>query len=120
MVSLEDSCFLYLLIIIKGDRSQRFSTVTEYFQYIIDQDWNQLREQPNSIAGELDAISKYTSLKILESLISQFVNEEYQNGPFKLICDDFGPANMIVKSDEDLTIVGVCLLYTSDAADEMD
>ncbi|CAG8049799.1 unnamed protein product [Penicillium olsonii] len=90
-----------------GDRSKRFSTVTEYFQHIIDQDWNQLREQPNSIAGELDAISKYTSLKILESLIPQFVNEEYKNGPFKLICDDFGPANMIVKSDEDFTIVEV-------------
>ncbi|CAI7666447.1 unnamed protein product, partial [Penicillium bialowiezense] len=31
----------------------------------------------------------------------------YADGPFKLICDDFGPANMIVKSEEDLTIVGV-------------
>lgn len=37
----------------------------------------------------------------------QFVNAEYEKGPFKLICDDFGPANMIVKSREDLTIVGV-------------
>lgn len=28
-------------------------------------------------------------------------------GPFKLICDDFGPANMIIKSAEDLTVVAV-------------
>lgn len=52
-------------------------------------------------------ISKYTSLSILESLIPRFVDTAYKNGPFKLICDDFGPANMIVKSEKDLTIVGV-------------
>jgi len=79
----------------------------EYFQYVINQDSQQLRDQPNSITGRLDGISKYTSLKVLESLIPQFVNVKYENGPFKLICDDFGPSNMIVKSDKDLTIVGV-------------
>lgn len=78
-----------------------------YFQNIIEQDWQQLRDQPNSITGELDGISKHASLSILESLISRFVNPAYEKGPFKLICDDFGPANMIVKSEKDLTIVGV-------------
>ncbi|KAJ5788919.1 Aminoglycoside phosphotransferase [Penicillium psychrosexuale] len=90
-----------------GDRTQGFSTTTEYFQYIIGQDWQQLRHQPNSAIAELDVYSKYTSLSILESLIPQFVNTADENGPFKLICDDFTPANMIVKSDSDLTIVGV-------------
>jgi len=28
-------------------------------------------------------------------------------GLFKLLCDDFGLANMIVRSKDDLTIVGV-------------
>jgi hypothetical protein len=37
----------------------------------------------------------------------QLVNAKYDRGPFKLICDDFGPANMIVRSKDDLTIVGV-------------
>ncbi|KAJ5972397.1 uncharacterized protein N7479_002315 [Penicillium vulpinum] len=32
---------------------------------------------------------------------------EFNEGPFKLICDDLGLANMIVKSSEDLTIVGI-------------
>lgn len=32
---------------------------------------------------------------------------EFDEGPFKLICDDLGLANMIVKSSEDLTIVGI-------------
>ncbi|KAJ5145893.1 uncharacterized protein N7515_000457 [Penicillium bovifimosum] len=90
-----------------GDRTKGFSTTMAYFQYVIDQDWQQLRYQPNSITGELDAISKYASLSIVKSLIPRFVNAAYENGPFKLICDDFGPANMIVKSEKDLTIVGV-------------
>lgn len=34
-------------------------------------------------------------------------NNVYDNGPFKLICDDLGLANMIVRSEDDLTIVGV-------------
>ena len=35
------------------------------------------------------------------------MNVKHENGPFKLIFDDFGPANMIVKSEQDLTIVGI-------------
>lgn len=108
MVPLESFSFLLLLIkVFKGDRTKGFSTTMAYFQYVIDQDWQQLRYQPNSIAGELDATAKYASLSILESLIPRFVNVAYEKGPFKLICDDFGPANMIVKSEKDLTIVGV-------------
>lgn len=40
-------------------------------------------------------------------MIPQLVNAKYDRGPFKLICDDFGPANMIVRSKDDITIVGV-------------
>lgn len=36
-----------------------------------------------------------------------YVNERYDRGPFKLTCDDLGLANLIVKSDDDLTVVGV-------------
>ncbi|KAJ5365978.1 hypothetical protein N7517_008864 [Penicillium concentricum] len=35
------------------------------------------------------------------------VNPDYDQGPSKLICDDFSPANVIVKSQDDLTIVGM-------------
>lgn len=34
-------------------------------------------------------------------------NTTYDKGPFKLICDDMGPANVLVKSKDDLTITGV-------------
>lgn len=40
-------------------------------------------------------------------MMPEMVNEKYDQGPFKLICDDLGPANVIVRSQGDLTIVGV-------------
>ncbi len=43
----------------------------------------------------------------MRSLLPHFVEEDYDHGPFKLICDDLGLANLIVKSEEDLTVVGV-------------
>lgn len=91
----------------QGDRTEGFQTTSQYFQYILGQDLQQLQEQPNSVTGEQNAESRYASLRILESMMPDMINEKYDRGPFKLICDDLGPANVIVKSTEDLTIVGV-------------
>jgi hypothetical protein len=43
----------------------------------------------------------------LKSLIPDLVERDYDRGPFKLICDDLGLANLIVRSEGDLTVVGV-------------
>lgn len=88
------------------DQIGGFSNTKEFFQSVNNQDWQQLRFQLNSIAGPRSARSRYASLKILESLIPDMIHPGYDQGPFKLIFDDFGPANMIVRSKEDLTIVG--------------
>lgn len=40
-------------------------------------------------------------------MMPDMINKKYEHGPFKLIYDALGPANVIVKSREDLTIVGV-------------
>lgn len=56
---------------------------------------------------ELEGKSLFAALKILESMMPTMINEKYNRGPFKLICDDFGPANVLVRSPDDLTIVGV-------------
>lgn len=90
-----------------GDRRQGFATTTEYFQHVVGQDWEQLVHQPNSIAGPYNAKSKYVAFKVLKSLIPDLVNAKYDRGKFKLICDDLGLANLIVRSKEDLTVVGV-------------
>lgn len=90
-----------------GDRNSGFMTTTEYFQYVVEQDWEQLLAQPNSIGGEYNARTKYESLSVMKTLISSFVHPEYDRRRFKLICDDLSLANVIVRSEEDLTIVGL-------------
>lgn len=47
------------------------------------------------------------AFKVLKSLIPDFVNSKYDNCKFKLICDDLGLANLIVRGKHDLTVVGV-------------
>jgi len=90
-----------------GNRLQGFATTTEYFQYVIGQDWEQLVHQPNTVCGPNDAKSKYVAFKVLRSIIPDLIHTNYDRGKFKLICDDLGLSNLIVKSKEDLTIVGV-------------
>ncbi|KAK2741550.1 hypothetical protein FQN55_008305 [Onygenales sp. PD_40] len=90
-----------------GDRTQGFATTTEYFQYLAGQDWDQLIHQPNSTVGFYDAQNKFAAFKALKNLIPDLIHPKYDHGKFKLICDDLGLANLIVRSREDLTVVGV-------------
>ncbi|KAI9848064.1 MAG: hypothetical protein M1837_001166 [Sclerophora amabilis] len=90
-----------------GDRTKGFLTTTEYFQYVVEQDWEQLLNQPNSIGGESNARTKYESLSALKTLIPNFIHPEYDRGHFKIICDDLSLANVVVRSKDDLTIVGL-------------
>ncbi|KAJ5261087.1 phosphotransferase enzyme family protein [Penicillium angulare] len=90
-----------------GDRSRGFTTATEYFSYVIDQDWQQLIKQPNSVPGPLCARDMYKAFSAMRELMPQLVHPEYDRSKFKFICDDFGLANLIVRSEEDMTIVGV-------------
>lgn len=43
----------------------------------------------------------------MKTLIPSFVHPEYNRGRFKIICDDLSLANVIVRSRDDLTIVGL-------------
>ncbi|RAH62798.1 phosphotransferase enzyme family protein [Aspergillus piperis CBS 112811] len=90
-----------------GDRTKGFATTTEYFQYVVGQDWEQLVHQPNSVCGEYDAQNKYVAFKALRSFVPDLIHSKYNHGNFKLICDDLGLANLIVRSKDDLTVVGV-------------
>ncbi|OJI82034.1 hypothetical protein ASPTUDRAFT_175578 [Aspergillus tubingensis CBS 134.48] len=90
-----------------GDRTKGFATTTEYFQYVVGQDWEQLVHQPNSVCGEYDAQNKYVAFKALRSFVPDLIHPKYNHGNFKLICDDLGLANLIVRSKDDLTVVGV-------------
>ncbi|RAH78234.1 hypothetical protein BO86DRAFT_402920 [Aspergillus japonicus CBS 114.51] len=90
-----------------GDRTQGFATTTEYFQYVANQDLGQLIHQPNSTVGLYDAKNKYVAFKVLRALIPDLVNAKYDRYKFKLICDDLGLANLIVRGRDDLAVVGV-------------
>lgn len=81
-----------LLLIDKslGDRDRDFSSTTEYFQHVVERDWEQLIRQPNSVCGKDDAMAKYRTFKVLKSMIPNFVNEKYDRTKFKIICDDLG------------------------------
>jgi hypothetical protein len=90
-----------------GNRMEGFSSTTEYFQYVVQQDWHQLVHQLNSTYGRYDAMAKYRKFKVLKSLVPAFVHGEYDCAKFKIICDDLGLANLLVRSREDLTVIGV-------------
>ncbi|KAH1515606.1 hypothetical protein KXW39_000824 [Aspergillus fumigatus] len=90
-----------------GEWAHGFTSTRQYFEYVNNQDWRQLLLQRNSIAGPRSARSRYAGLNILKSLIPELINTNYDRGPFKIICDDFGLANVMVRSKDDLTIIGV-------------
>ncbi|KAL5121973.1 hypothetical protein ACEQ8H_000189 [Pleosporales sp. CAS-2024a] len=90
-----------------GERSRGFTSTTEYFQYVAEQDWEQLVHQTSSTYDQYDAMAKYRSFKALQSVIPDYVHREYDRSKFKLICDDLGLANLMVRSRNDLTIIGV-------------
>jgi hypothetical protein len=73
----------------------------------VEQHWQQFTTQRNSVYEEERGKQNYVFHKILKSLAGRHTWPEFDRGPFKLICDDFGPANMIVDNRDDLNIVGV-------------
>ncbi len=89
------------------DVSRTFSSTTEYFHHVAEQDLRHLREQPNSIDNIDDARSKYTHCGIFKAITSHFVSKKHDRGPFKLVCDDMRFGNILVNNAKDLKIVAV-------------
>lgn len=52
-------------------------------------------------------MTKYRSFKVLKSVIPNFVHNDYDRTKFKIICDDLGLVNLMVRSRQDLTAIGV-------------
>ncbi|KAL4804124.1 hypothetical protein BDV18DRAFT_166287 [Aspergillus unguis] len=90
-----------------GNSMKGFSTTTNYFQYVASQDWEQLLHQPNSTAGFYDAQNRFLAFKTLQRVIPHLIHPAYERRKFKLVCDDLGLANLIVRGKDDLTVVGV-------------
>ncbi|OAA53478.1 Protein kinase-like domain protein [Niveomyces insectorum RCEF 264] len=87
-------------------RSEAFSTRT-YMQHLVEQHWQQFAKQRNSVEDDESGKANYIFHHVLRSLVDRHVWPDYDAGPFKLICDDFGPGNMLVNNRQELKIVGV-------------
>ncbi|KAI3331425.1 hypothetical protein HD806DRAFT_518450 [Xylariaceae sp. AK1471] len=92
---------------ILGLRGETYSSTTEYFHHIVDQDLEQLHMQPNSVDDAEDARDKFIYWNVMKALIARHVLPSRDNGPFKFMCDDFQPTNMIVNNEQDLKIIAV-------------
>lgn len=90
-----------------GNVLRTFSSTTEYFCHVAEQDLQHLREQPNSVDDEDDARKKYLHCSILKGITPHFVSARHDHGPFKLNCDDLRLGNILVNNAKDLKIVAV-------------
>ncbi|KAI0097480.1 hypothetical protein GGR51DRAFT_540809, partial [Nemania sp. FL0031] len=99
-----------------GPRDKTYLSTSEYFHHIVDQDLEHLHKQPNSVDDAEDARDKFVYWNVMKALISRHVLPGQDNGPFKFMCDDFQPANMIVNNEKDLEVIAVIDLEWSYAA----
>jgi hypothetical protein len=87
------------------DHPEPFRTATDYINYLTEQNSVHLHKQRNCVDDVDDARKKFTCRRLLQTVTSQFVSRQFDQGPFKLFCDDFRPGNILV--DENLQITAV-------------
>ncbi|KAM0812778.1 hypothetical protein AB5N19_12769 [Seiridium cardinale] len=90
-----------------GPRDETYSSTAEYFHHIVDRDLEQLHVQLNSVDDAEDAREKFIYWNVMKALIPRQVLPGRDKGPFKFMCDDFQPTNMIVNNEKDLEIIAV-------------
>lgn len=73
----------------------------------MDRDLEQLDTQLNSVDDAEDARNKFVYWKVMKALVARHVLPGQDKGPFKFMCDDFQPTNMIVNNEKDLKIIAV-------------
>ncbi|KAJ5633892.1 hypothetical protein N7528_001734 [Penicillium herquei] len=92
-----------------GDRTKGFASADEYIKHLVNENWMHVNKQKMGIQHKDHARMLYGAWQVMRRLVEtgDFINENYNTSQFKLICDDLGLANLIVRSEEDLTVVGV-------------
>ncbi|MCJ1309526.1 hypothetical protein MMC25_003186 [Agyrium rufum] len=73
-----------------------FATAKDYFLCLVEQHFAKLRLQRNdAISGEADCNRKHVARCLFRRIIRE-KTFEYNNGPFRLFCDDFRPSNVLI------------------------
>ncbi|KFY95513.1 hypothetical protein V500_02740 [Pseudogymnoascus sp. VKM F-4518 (FW-2643)] len=85
--------------------SRVYSSAADYLLDIAEQNIIHLEKQRNSIDSAADARRKYTARHLFRAAVPSFVSRRYNQGPFKLFCDDFRPGNILV--DDSFKITGI-------------
>jgi len=75
-------------------------------EYLLQENTKHLFLQRSSVDNAEDARRKYTLRRRMERLLPHFVSREFDSGPFKLVCDDLQPGNIMV-DPESLEIVAL-------------
>ncbi|KAI8943305.1 hypothetical protein NX059_001325 [Plenodomus lindquistii] len=70
-----------------------FKTTKEFLEYQSDENLTHLNVQRNLASNAEDARRRYIARHRFRQLIPRFC--KYNNGPFKLFCDDLQPSNML-------------------------
>ncbi|MCJ1255592.1 hypothetical protein MMC24_003409 [Lignoscripta atroalba] len=89
-----------------GFTTHSFTNAADYFEELATQQLRHLESQRNdAVTDEADCRKKYIA-RCLFRRISREISEEHRDGPFRLFCDDFRPANVLVDVSM-LTVTGV-------------
>ncbi|RMZ79404.1 hypothetical protein DV738_g3332, partial [Chaetothyriales sp. CBS 135597] len=79
-----------------------FATATDYFAALAETHMTHLRTQRNdAIEDEADCRKKYVARCLFRVVAKRFSEaRDRDNGPFRLVCDDLRPSNVIVDEEE--------------------
>lgn len=83
-----------------------YSSSLDYLSHLSELHFLHLEKQRNSIFDSRGCREKYTCRYLFQSLVPHFTSKKDNNGPFNLVCDDFGPGNVLV-DESSLQITGV-------------
>lgn len=85
-----------------------FKTASAYFLALAELHLTHLASQRNdAIDSEEDCRKKYIARCLFRRLARENRLCRYENGPFKLVCDDLRPANVLANSEFGYSTVGV-------------
>lgn len=85
-----------------------FKTASTYFLALAEMHMTHLSSQRNdAIVSEEDCRRKYIARCLFRKLAREKRLCHYENGPFRLFCDDFRPANVLANSQCNYSVVGV-------------
>jgi hypothetical protein len=98
--------------------TQTFSTASSYYSALADMNLEHLTAQHNdAVESEDDCRRKYVARHLFRNLASEGRLDhfpEFENGPFKLFCEDLRPTNVLVTEAD--TVAGVIDLEFTFAA----